>query len=85
MFCAKCGKEVSDNIQICPYCGAVLNNNKNSLLFRDNIMSPPEIEEAIRENRSSVGAGEVIAGILFVIIIFILVSVITAGVFSLLK
>ena len=28
MFCAKCGKELDDNAQGCPYCGAVVSQQQ---------------------------------------------------------
>lgn len=30
MYCSKCGKEITDEVAFCPYCGASLNANANT-------------------------------------------------------
>ena len=32
MKCSKCGREIDDNIEYCPYCGNKLRKSKSNLL-----------------------------------------------------
>lgn len=38
MFCAKCGKEISDGVQFCPHCG-----NKISVMQEKKVVETPKV------------------------------------------
>lgn len=39
MYCSKCGKEVSEGLRFCPFCGANLQQNQDTDSVKDDTMS----------------------------------------------
>ena len=65
MFCAKCGKEVQENLEICPFCGCLIQENslvdKNVSCYYATIEFPDvwNLKEALNlfSKRNSIVSG----------------------------
>ena len=51
MFCAKCGKEISEETKFCPYCGAEV--KKNAEVNEENDASPAAQENGTNQVKNT--------------------------------
>jgi uncharacterized Zn finger protein (UPF0148 family) len=89
-FCPKCGTEISDKVKFCPECGADFDSfsvkkNENSVVEetkKDIKIADTKIEDKKTEKKYSLSDLAVKAGIVIVILIFLLAAVSIFSAFS---
>lgn len=79
MFCKWCGKEIEDNVEICPFCGGKQNNVERSEFFKE------EEELKAKEAEKSEVALYILGAVFLLCSMIPLLGIIFTGLFSFLN